>query len=160
MRVVSHTILVIAVVFSWCSTITIMIFEVKIFKALYLFFYCFSVKLKMPPVTANSRQHSAFLGFSVSRHAIWCITKWTGPYGIYPNCLANHNSLLRPRLHGTGLAQSRHQLWSVCEHIYIPLPLILWLVVFKFCNIVTNLRATLTLKVFNLISWPCGSGTV
>ena len=24
----------------------------------------------------------------------------------------------RPRLHGTGFAYSRHQVWSVCAHIY------------------------------------------
>ena len=39
------------------------------------------------------------------------------------------------------------------------LPFFLGLVDVKFFNIIINLRTSLVLKVFNLISWPCGSGT-
>ena len=40
------------------------------------------------------------------------------------------------------------------------LSLFLWLVVIKLCNITKDLRATLALKLLNLISWPSGSGTI
>ena len=63
---------------------------------------------------------------------------------------------LRSRSYGTGSVWSRPLVRSVYGHIYS----YHFLYDTLFCNIITNLRVMLVLRLFKLIWWPHGSGPV
>ena len=49
---------------------------------------------------------------------------------------------------------------SVSLRSYLLLPLFLWYALIEFCNIISNLRVMLVLRLFKLIWWTYGSGPV
>ena len=104
----------------------------------------------------NLKKFTNFFKFVVFVGKEWCFIIWpnTAYYTTKVSLINTQTPFTRDRIRVISTSS------SVSLRSYLLFPLFLWYALIKFCNIITNLRVILVLRLFKLIWWPYGSGPV